>query len=278
MAQRTDTPAPPPGPLVTGTYRQVARFYTYRERGTDDWVLVYNAEGHARFGHANGDVLTGPGDMILLRPRFRHDYGTAPDRPLWVPLWAHFIPRPSWMEWLDWPEAAPGIHLLQLQGPQRKMVERRFQFMLQINTGADRVRRELAMNALEEIILRCDRFNPRSETSQLDARIRVAVEFLSSHFAEPLTVTQVATRCGLSPSRFAHLFRTQTGQTPQRYLESLRLSRARQLLEFTQEPIRVVARQVGFENPFYFTLRFKQHSGAGPRDWRRQVAARRANA
>jgi len=40
--------------------------------------------------------------------------------------------------------------------------------------------------------------------------------------------------------------------------------------------VRLIARQVGFENPFYFTQRFKRHSGASPRDWRQQRSPSRA--
>jgi len=269
MITRPETPSPPPGNLVAGIYRQGPRFNTYRANGSRDWVLVYNLSGHARFGHADGDILTGPGDMILLKPHTRHDYGTAPQRKHWEPLWAHFIPRPNWMEWLKWPQAAPGIFLLQLHDhAQQPQIVKRFHELLQFNTSPDRLREELGMNALEEIILRCDRANPQSETAHLDSRIRTAVDFICAHFPEPLTVAQIAGRCGLSPSRFAHLFRTQTGETPQRYLEQQRLFRARQLLEFTQEPIHLIAEQVGFENPFYFTLRFKRHSGISPREWR----------
>lgn len=276
MSVHPNTPAPPPGPLITGTYREGPRFNTFREHGTNDWLLVYNLSGHARFGHLKGEVLTGPGDMILIKPRVRHDYGTTPGKSHWEPLWAHFIPRVGWREWLDWPEAASGIMRLPLHdGAAKTTIVSRFHYLLKINTGDDRVRRELAMNALEEIILRCDHFNPRSEYSRLDARIRVAVDYISSHFAQPMTVAQVAERCGLSASRFAHLFKAQTGETPQRYLETQRLNRARQLLEFTQAPIRQIAAEVGFENPFYFTLRFKQHHGASPRTWRQHVAARR---
>lgn len=274
MVARSDTPAPPPGPLITGTYRQGPRFNTYREHGTGDWVLVYNLSGHARFGHSRGELLTGPGDIILLKPRTRHDYGTAPGQPHWEPLWAHFIPRPSWLEWLDWPEPAPGIMRLHLQDhAQQARIVARFQEMLHLNSGPFRLREALALNALEEILLWCALINPEGEAARLDPRIRQALDYISANLGEPLTVGRIAGHCGLSASRFSHLFRRQTGETPQRYLELQRLNRARQLLEFTQEPIRHIARQVGFENPFYFTLRFKQHNGVGPRHWRRQVQA-----
>jgi len=271
MPDRPNTPAPPSGALITGSYRQGPRFNTYRQHGTQDWVLVYNLSGHARFGSPVGDIITGPNDIILLKPHVRHDYGTAPDQTHWEPVWAHFIPRPSWMAWLNWPEPASGILRLHLSdlGQQQRIIGR-FHDVLKLNASPFRHREALAMNALEEIILWCDLANPHGETAQLDSRIRHSLDFICAHFAEPLPVSHIAAQCGLSPSRFAHLFRVQTRETPQRYLELQRLNRACQLLEFTQEPIRHIARQVGFDNPFYFTLRFKQHHGISPRLWRRR--------
>lgn len=269
MRSPRETPSPPPGPLVTGHFRKGPRYATYREQGTRDWLLVYTVSGAGRFGHADGDCEAGPGDMVLLRPGTLHDYSTTQGRQRWEPLWAHFIPRPHWIPWLDWPEEAPGIFRLRLHDHEfLPRIKRRFHDLVQLNAGPSRQRELLALNALEEILLWCDLANPRRETAGLDSRIRRALEFVCEHFAEPLTVTQIAEYCGLSPSRFAHLFRTQTGETPQRYLELQRLNRARQLLEFTQEPVAAVARAVGFDNPFYFTLRFKRHSGASPRAWR----------
>lgn len=276
MRPRSDTPAPPPGPLVTGHFRKGPRYVTYRAQGTRDWLLVYTVSGHGRYGHAGGEYVTQPGDMILLKPGTLHDYGTARGHRQWEPLWAHFIPRPGWLAWLDWPEIAPGILRLPLANhTSQARISQRFQDVIHLSTGPSRLREPLALNALEEILLWCDLANPRHEAAGLDTRISRSLDFICQRFSEPLTVAAIAAQCGLSPSRFAHLFRAQTGETPQRYLELQRLNRARQLLEFTQEPVAAIARQVGFENPFYFTLRFKRHSGASPRHWRARLTTRR---
>ena len=271
MPDRINTPAPPPGTLVTGHFDKGPRYATFRESGTRDWLLVYTLGGRGRYGHAGGEFIAEAGDMVLVRPGVRHDYGTARGARNWEPLWAHFVPRPNWLTWLDWPEVAPGILHLSLRGHEEApRIAQRFRDLIRLNSGPSRHREDLALNALEEILLWCDLANPRRETAGLDSRIRRSLEYICERFAEPLHVAQVAAACGLSPSRFAHLFRSQTGETPQRYLELQRLNRARQLLEFTQEPVAVVARSVGFENPFYFTLRFKRHSGASPRAWRQR--------
>ncbi len=271
MNTRANTPAPPPGMLVTGHFHRGPRYATYREHGTRDWLLVHTVRGRGRFGHGPGEWVTQPGDWVLVRPGVRHDYGTAPHPGLWELGWAHFIPRPAWLPWLDWPEVAPGIFRLALRDHEfAPRLRRRLREVIRLNAGPSRQHEGLALNALEEILLWCDLANPRRETAGLDSRIRRSLEFICEHFAEPLTVERLAAHGGLSPSRFAHLFRTQTGETPQRYLELQRLNRARQLLEFTQEPVAAIARAVGFENPFYFTLRFKRHGGVSPRAWRQR--------
>lgn len=269
MPARRNTPAPPPGMLVTGHFHKGPRYRTQRAHGTRDWLLVYTVSGRGRYGYDRGEFVTQPGDLVLLRPGVRHDYGTARGAKHWEPLWAHFIPRPAWLPFLDWPEVGPGIlHLALGDQEAGARIEPRFRDVVRLNAGPSRQREALAANALEEILLWADLANPRRETAGLDSRIRHSLDFICERFAEPLNVARVAAQCGLSPSRFAHLFRAQTGETPQRYLELQRLNRARQLLEFTQEPVAIIARSVGFENPFYFTLRFKRHSGASPRAWR----------
>ncbi len=271
MPARTNTPAPPPGTLVTGHFDKGPRYQTFREHGTRDWVLVLTAAGHGRVGVAGGGRVTGPGDRILLRPGALHDDGTAAGQRRWDLWWAHFLPRPGWLPLLDWPEVAPGLQRLTLgRNETGRRIAQRFRDVVRLNAGPSRQREALALNALEEILLWGDGLNPRRETAGLDSRIRQSLEFICAHFAEPLNVARVAAECGLSPSRFAHLFRAQTGETPQRYLELQRLNRARELLEFTQEPIATIARAVGFDNPFYFTLRFKRHGGESPRAFRRQ--------
>ena len=271
MPLRPNTPAPPPGMLVTGRFDKGPRYHTFRAHGTRDWLLIFTRNGCGRFRHGAGERVVQRDDRVLLRPGVRHDYRTAPGHRRWDLQWAHFLPRPGWLPWLDWPEVAPGVLHLSLRGHESAdLIGRRLADVIRLNAGPSRQREALALNALEEILLWCDLANPRRETAGLDSRIRHSLEFICERFAEPLPVARIAAHCGLSPSRFAHLFRAQTGETPQRYLELQRLNRARELLEFTQEPVAAIARSVGFDNPFYFTLRFKRHGGLSPRAWRRR--------
>jgi AraC family transcriptional regulator of arabinose operon len=139
------------------------------------------------------------------------------------------------------------------------------------NAGSLHRSRVFAQNAFEEVLLWCDAVNPRQASSQLDPRVRKAMDFLGAHATEPFSEERLARAAGLSSSRLRHLFRTQTGDSPRHFQEDLRLRRARDLLAMSRQTIGEIARELGFENPFYFTLRFKKQTGESPRAFRQRI-------
>jgi AraC family transcriptional regulator of arabinose operon len=266
-------PVPPPVPrLVTGHTRDSRGDEVWDEHGHADWLLVYTLSGRGRFGHAYGEILCLAGDVVLIRPHTMHDYGAVPPPADWETVWAYFHPRPEWYPWLYWPQVAPGVMRLRLGDPglSTKVVSRLLD-MHHLATGALPLRDAFALNALEEALLWCDLENPDSEQSHLDPRVRRAMDYLCRNLSNAITLEMLAETIGLSVSRLAHLFREHVGMTPQQFLEHHRLSRARQLLERTPHSIQAIAAAVGFDNPFYFSLRFKRQTGLCPRDYRRRT-------
>lgn len=272
MAQRTDTPHPSVIQLVTGHFRESRGYATWREKGTDDWLLILTLSGRGRFGYRGGQVFAEPGDATLLRPGTLHDYGVEPARQQWELLWAHFHPRPHWHELLDWPEAASGLMQITLRDAEtRQRIVARFFEANQQAHGALPRRERFAMNALEEVLLWCDTQNPRSEQAHLDTRVRLAMDYACQNLTEKLTLDALSEVSGLSVSRLAHLFRRQVGITPLQFVELQRLERATQLLELTPRTVQEISAEVGFDNPFYFSARFKRRTGLSPRDYRKRL-------
>jgi AraC family transcriptional regulator of arabinose operon len=261
---------PDPLQILTGHFHEAPGYQTLRERGTDDWLLILTLDGVGRFGYDDGNLYTRSGEIALIRPGTRHDYATAPEGERWELLWVHFHPRPAWHEWLGWPEIAPGLMHLVPHEPIRERITTRLFEMHRLATGALKRRDVFAMNALEEALLWCETQSPRAEQSPMDERVRGCVEYLCQNLAERVTLEGLAAHCNLSVSRLAHLFRAQVGLTPQQFQEQQRLLRARQLLELSGHSIGQIAAEVGFDNPFYFTLRFKRLTGLSPRDYRKQ--------
>jgi len=256
------------GTVFAGRYGPGHQYTVYRPRGTDDWQLLVPTAGRGRIGSPSGDFVPVPGELVLMRPGVRHDYG--PLELDWQYTWVHFQPRPEWFDLLHWPEHAPGLMRLPLPDPALRQ---------QVMSALDRTlasypyhRRQLfAMNALEEVLLWCDLQNPLSQNRSGDPRVMRIIAHLGENLAEKVTLASLAEKAGISVSRLSHLFQEQVGMGPIQYLDIQRLEHARRLLETTDMPITLIAGEVGVD-PRYFSLRFKQHTTLSPRAYRKRAA------
>ncbi len=103
----------------------------------------------------------------------------------------------------------------------------------------------------------------------MDPRIAWARVELERRLQEPLSLADLAATTNLSPSRFARLFRAETGMPPARYLQRLRLARAKVLLERTFLTVKQVRTLVGFNDASHFARDFRDEYGMGPSALRR---------
>jgi len=77
-------------------------------------------------------------------------------------------------------------------------------------------------------------------------RVQDALEFARRNLAAPLSVEQLADAACLSPRQFSRVFRTETGISPAKAVENLRLEAARLMLEQGRLPVEEIARSAGF--------------------------------
>lgn len=93
--------------------------------------------------------------------------------------------------------------------------------------------------------------------------------FMSLHLSEPLSVSDMAERAGLSASRFSEVFRSRFGRPPHQFLLHLRIQRAQDLLSHTRLTMREISAQCGFSDVHHFAKTFKRLSGQTPGSYRR---------
>jgi AraC-like DNA-binding protein len=100
--------------------------------------------------------------------------------------------------------------------------------------------------------------------------IQQAQQYLRDHLGARTSVAELAALAHLSPSHFAALFRRATGVGVLQYQTRLRMSRARELLDTTDQAIAEIARTLGYADPFYFSRRFRSVHGTSPSAYRVQ--------
>ena len=102
-----------------------------------------------------------------------------------------------------------------------------------------------------------------------DRRVQAIRVLLEGSFHRKLGLREMSETVNLSPWRLAHLFKSETGMSPQRYLTLVRLQRAKDQLESTFLSIQEIGAAVGIPNPSQFTKSFKAAYGMTPVEYRK---------
>jgi AraC family transcriptional regulator of arabinose operon len=267
-----ETAGPPPGILVSGHFDERPGYRAHRSHGRADWLIKYTLRGQGLYQQPDLSVLVGPGDLTLLAPGAYQDYSVPPGGA-WEFLWSHFVPRPSWTGLLKLPVVGQGLHRLSVASPAaRERIEAAFRRLHRDALGGlHPLGEELALNALEEVLLVAAGELSESGRVPFDPRVQRVLDLLSRDLAGAHAVETLAAAVFLSPSRLAHLFKEQTGQTVTDALRQLRLRQAARLLRHSGRSVQEIAAEVGFHCPFHFSRRFRHSFGVSPREYRRQA-------
>ena len=89
-----------------------------------------------------------------------------------------------------------------------------------------------------------------------------------TNYASNLPMQYYANICNLSESRFSHLFKEQTGESPMSYIVNIKIERAKELLENTDLSILQISEMVGIQSQNYFSRIFKKYTSYSPLKYR----------
>lgn len=106
---------------------------------------------------------------------------------------------------------------------------------------------------------------------ELPKSIQDALHYITQHFAEELSMNQVADYVHLNPWYFSELFKLKVGVTFSDYITKVRMDEAKNLLRNTDLKNYEIAGRVGFKNATYFSVVFKKSEGVTPKVYRKTV-------
>src|SRR6266481_3387997 len=149
--------------------------------------------------------------------------------------------------------------------------------MVEKDLGAD-----LARAVARKLVVYHRRSGGQSQFSALlelepkSDRIQTALAYAKRNLDKPLTVVELAKAAHLSPRQFSRAFHAETGQSPAKAIENLRVEAARLMMEQSRHPIDVIARQTGFADRDRMRRAFLRAFGQPPQAIRRNARAEAA--
>lgn len=104
-----------------------------------------------------------------------------------------------------------------------------------------------------------------------DQRIQDAIGYINKHYAERLSLAQIAGKLYLSEPYLSRLFKNIAGMNFKEYLNRVRLNNAVESLLYTEKTITDISVECGFENPSSFNKMFKKNYHCSPSEYKRKV-------
>jgi transcriptional regulator GlxA family with amidase domain len=105
----------------------------------------------------------------------------------------------------------------------------------------------------------------------MDHRVQTAMAMMEGFWDHELSLGKVAQAVNLSPSHLRNLFKAETGVPPARYLKSLRMLEAKELMETTFLNVKQVMNKVGVSDKGQFAKDFRKAFGLAPTQYRVQL-------
>lgn len=206
------------------------------------------------------------GDVILLKPNTTH--GTVVPAQikcsdlhigLNMPhLFDHF-PNNAIMKLTKEPEAFLDC-ALEIAYERR---QHRIGYPLMLKALTMRLLVLLHREITDEIPLECSDNDTCTSTEKKEV-VDFMTRYISNHYMNDITLDMFSKDMYLSQAYISKLFKEETGTSPINFLIKTRLSKAKSLLENEQLPIKIVAKQVGYDDVYHFSKLFKKYYGLPP--------------
>lgn len=245
--------------------------YEVRPRVMKDYYLVYLLEGAGELRSEGKAFALHKGDLYLLFPGVVHAYRTDPDN-LMKMFWIGFSGTdvPELVETARFTPSSPVFSAAPHPELASIMAE-------MIACGSDT--RPSGFFSLcgslyrlfgKLMELRTPNEPPADRDFKHSRIVNDAHNFLNIHYAQPISIADVAAHIGVSRATLAALFRKELGVTPSDYLAYVRLKQAANLLKNTSLSVAEVSHSVGYADALYFSKVFTKKFGLSPTAFRRR--------
>ncbi len=119
-----------------------------------------------------------------------------------------------------------------------------------------------------------EKSHPHEKASDLDAELsydEYAVRYIQMYFQKKIRISDLADKIGISRSYLVKLMKEKIGMSPQEYLIKIRMEHAAHFLNHTNDSIRDVSMECGYDDALTFSRAFHQYFGISPTEFRTRL-------
>lgn len=225
----------------------------------EEYHYIYVLEGGERICIGNDAFEMQPGVLYLTAPGIAHSFCAGAKEKLFTIELKFMLSDPFLREKTG--ELPPVVE--DADGQLRYLLER----ILKETEHAGLYRRELMELRLRELLyllLRMTNGEEAAGETAGEAAMRPVLLYIRDHLHKTITLEDLAEAAHLEKAYFSRKFKAVSGYSPMEYLRRIRLTKAKELLRYSDMTVTQIAEALGFQSLHHFSKVFHQFVGVSP--------------
>ncbi len=256
-----------------GYYPKAKDHYTYRKKGLPENFLFYCVSGHGWYEINGQHFEIAPNEFFILPQNVQHSYGSSEENP-WSIYWIHFggdsLPQLNKIQ-------AVQKHFkpfyIKNNGDILPLFSKIYK-TLELGYSIDNLLfANMCLSQFLTLFIYNSRHYEAAASDKADC-VDSAILYMQEHIKDNISLNELSRQYHYSVSRFSNLFKQKTGYAPIDYFVQMKMQKACQQLDFTNRSVKDIAFSMGFDDPYYFSKRFRIIIGMSPKKYRMMTMIR----
>jgi len=245
--------------VTSGGWERCRPDYEVCRSGVPSPIVEFVSRGAGVLVLAGKTYELRPGTIFVYGEGMFHRIQSSPD----LTLEKYFVAFDGGMELLRECQILPGA-VLQAMHPEQ--IQQVFDDLISHGLSDHANRTRMCQIALQYLIMKIadDAAPPGLASTAAVATYQRCRQFIEEHFLSVQTLEEVAAGCHLDRAYLCRLFKRFRRQSPFRYLQTLKMNRAVELIRNGNRSVKQAAQELGFSDPYNFSRAFKRIFGIAP--------------
>ena len=247
------------------------RSHTSERCGLRSYLFFMVTSGSGKLMYDGADYKLVPGTCVFINCHKPYAHTTDPDH-LWKLSWCHFYGPTLASVYDKYCERGGRPVFVTPEATGDKMRDALNDLML-ISRSADYLRDMKINEKLSSLLtlIMAESWHPESRAkTQKRVSVIEVKKFLDSHYSDRITLDDLSKQFYIDKFYLTKAFKNQFGLPVSSYIQNVRVTKAKQLLRFTDKTVEEIGAETGMDNPAYFSRVFKNIEGVSPRKYREQ--------
>ncbi|RVT73341.1 AraC family transcriptional regulator [Flavobacterium sufflavum] len=250
-------------PDAIGYFPNAKHHSRSRKNGIKEYIFLYCLEGEGWIKINGKTINLKPNTAFIIPENTAHKYGSSL-KDAWSIYWIHF--SGNYAATLYKRFSTPGDEAIKIAFDESRINLLNEIIKLLENDFSDE---KIELTHFKLIAFLSSLCYSNTLNNTIEDKISHSIAFMKTHLKQVLSIETLANQAFYSVSRYSELFKQKTGYSPIQFFIRLKIQKSCEYLNFTNLNIKEICKEVGFDDPYYFSRMFKKQIGLSPMQYKK---------